>query len=247
MVRSWIADLMDRDYRVSTVHRRLSAVNSWFRFLQRQGHIESNPARGIPKPKAGKRLPTFLDERTTALFYVQPLPVDDHEKLRDMLMIRLLYETGIRVSELIGIRDRDVETGAGQVRVTGKRNKTRLIPVSGSMLEEMQRYASLRDEVHPLRSEDAFFVTRQGKKMTRSFVYPRVKRYLSAITTLKKKSPHVLRHTFATHMLNNGAELNVIKEILGHSSLAATQVYTHLSIDKLRGIHDRAHPRSTKV
>lgn len=247
MVRSWVADLMAREYKATSVHRRLSAVNAWFRFLQRQGKLSSNPARGIPKPKAPKRLPTFLDDRSAREVYAPVNDADSFDEVRDRLIVILLYETGMRISELIGLRDRDIDFGAQQLRVTGKRNKTRLIPVSRPMLDELGQFARMRDGLNPVRSDETYFVTRKGKKMTRDFVYPRVKRYLSAITTLDKKSPHVLRHTFATHMLNNGAELNAIKEILGHSSLASTQVYTHLSIEKLRGIHSLAHPRSNSV
>jgi integrase/recombinase XerC len=244
MVRSWLAGLMEKGYRETSVHRKLSAVNAWFRFLVKNGQVAGNPARGIPRPKLPGRLPVFLDERGTEHFYPgTPLP-EDYDDARDQLVLQVFYETGMRLSELIGIRDRDIDFSASQVRVTGKRNKTRLIPVSADMLLNFRAFTALRDRQITEVKEDAFFVTNKGKKLTRSFVYLRVKKYLSAITTLKKRSPHVLRHTFATHMLNNGAELNVIKEILGHSSLAATQVYTHLSVEKLRKIHGQAHPRS---
>lgn len=245
MVRSWVAFLMEEGYRATTVHRKLSAAGSWFRFLQKEGMISQNPARHIPRPKLPHRLPTFLEERgAEALYRLPGVEGITYPERRDALILRLFYETGMRLSELIGLCDSDVDASSGQVRVTGKRNKTRLVPVSKDMVEEMRILSKFRNEHFSGNQEDAFFVTDRGKKMTRSFVYHRVKKYLSTVTTQRKRSPHVLRHTFATHMLNNGAELNVIKEILGHSSLAATQVYTHLGVEKLRSIHGKAHPRS---
>ncbi len=245
MIRTWVAELMSAGFKETTVHRRLSAASAWFRFLQKEGQIAQNPARGVPRPKLPKRLPTFIEERSAEAFY--QFPVSDDESYaahRDVLMIQLFYETGMRLSELIGLRDRDIDQSGRQLRVTGKRNKTRLIPVSPDMLQKLDRLAALRNSHFTDTQEDSFFVTGKGKKMTRSFVYPRIKKYLSAVTTQRKRSPHVLRHTFATHMLNRGAELNVIKEMLGHSSLAATQVYTHLGVEKLKSIHGKAHPRS---
>lgn len=245
MIRTWVAGLMSAGLKETTVHRRLSAASAWFRFLQKEGQIAQNPARGVPRPKLPKRLPTFIEERGTEAFYQFPLSDDEsYAAHRDVLMIQLFYETGMRLSELIGLRDRDIDRSGRQLRVTGKRNKTRLIPVSPDMLQNMDRLAALRNSHFTDTQEDSFFVTDKGKKMTRSFVYPRVKKYLSTVTTQRKRSPHVLRHTFATHMLNRGAELNVIKEMLGHSSLAATQIYTHLGVEKLKSIHGKAHPRS---
>lgn len=248
MIRSWVADLMSEGYKETSVHRKLSAANAWFRFLQREGQLIANPARGIPKPKLPGRLPVFLEEAGAQHLYDLPKgEAENFSDFRDQLILQLFYETGMRLSELIGLRDRDIDRSIRQIRVTGKRNKTRFIPVSPDMIGKLDTYLRLRHAHFTDFKEDAFFVTDKAKKTTRSFVYTRVKRYLSAITTQSKRSPHVLRHTFATHMLNNGAELNVIKELLGHSSLAATQVYTHLSVAKLKGIHGKAHPRSNEV
>lgn len=247
VVRSWLASLMDEKYAVASVHRKLSSVNAYFRFLQRIEEIESNPARNIPKPKMPKRLPYFVDEKGMSNLYdpkvYSKANSTSFSQLRDKVLITLLYETGIRRAELIGLRDQDIDFYLSQIKVTGKRNKMRYVPVGTDMTNEIKSYLELRDkEFGP--TPDSLLVTDKGKKISNSFVYSKVKGYLSLTSTLKKKSPHVLRHTFATHMLNNGADLNVIKEILGHSSLAATQVYTHNNIEKLKSIHQTMHPRN---
>jgi len=199
-----------------------------------------------------KRLPHFVDGKSAESFYnpefyftnkSTTIGSTEFEQQRDKVLLTLLYETGIRRAELIGLCDSDVDFYIGQIKVTGKRNKMRYIPVGKPMCDEIKTYMELRDKEFS-ESNGSLLVTNQGKKVSISFVYSKVKFYLSDATTLKKKSPHVLRHTFATHMLNNGADLNVIKEILGHSSLAATQVYTHNNIEKLKSIHQKMHPRN---
>ena len=252
VVRSWMAALMDNDYHPASVHRKLSAVNAYMRFQMKEGVITANPARNIPKPKKPARLPLFVEERgANALYqiesseqFVRPADADPFVLKRDELIVTLLYETGIRQSELLGLKDSDVDRSIGQIKVLGKRNKTRYVPLSKQMMGKIDDYISLRNERFRLPAFESLVVTDKGQKVTKSLVYLKVKFYLSQVTTIQRKSPHVLRHTFATHMLNNGAELNVIKEILGHSSLAATQVYTHNSIEKLKSIHSRMHPRN---
>lgn len=242
VVRSWMAQLMEEGYKTTSVHRKLSSIHTFFRYGLRQGFLNQNPVKGISKPKLPQRLPTFIEEKGMQRLYptLEATPTS-WEGERNQMILRLFYETGMRVSELIDIQDRDVDFSIGQVKITGKRNKTRYVPVSSDLLQDMQRYQRNRDTAV---QGVTLFVSRTGKKMDRKVVYVLVKNYLSTITTLPKRSPHVLRHTFATHMLNNGADLNVIKEILGHSSLAATQVYTHLSVEKLKGIHEKLHPRN---
>jgi integrase/recombinase XerC len=243
MVRTWLADLMAESYQASSVHRKLSSLQAYFRFLLREGSIQVSPVKGIAKPKLPKRLPTFVDEKGALQLY--DIEKDnDFFSVRDGLIVTLFYETGIRLSELMNLKDHDIDFSLYQIKVLGKRNKMRLVPVSNEFLNRAKKYMQQREEEFGLIHDDHFFVSNKGKKIAKSFVYTRVKHYLSSVTTLKKKSPHVLRHTFATHMLNNGADLNVIKEILGHSSLAATQVYTHNSIEKLKGIHSKMHPRN---
>lgn len=247
MVRSWLATLMGENYAIASVHRKLSAVNAYYRFLQKIGEQENNPARNISKPKLPKRLPSFIDERGASNLYDTALYTESaptpFAAQRDKVLMTLLYETGMRRAELIGLRDQDVDRYLQQIKVTGKRNKMRYIPVGKDMLEEIGKYIMLRDAEFDAPFE-ALLVNDKGKKISKSFVYSKVNFYLSQTSTLQKKSPHVLRHTFATHMLNHGAELNVIKEILGHSSLAATQVYTHNNIEKLKSIHQKMHPRN---
>jgi integrase/recombinase XerC len=252
VVRSWLASLMEVDYHPSSVHRKLSAINAYMRFQMKEGIITSNPARNIPKPKKPARIPLFVEEKgaqalytiTTGEHFILPEGADPFLLKRDELIVTLLYETGIRQSELLGLKDSDVDKSIGQIKVLGKRNKTRYVPLGKAMMGKIEAYISIRNEHFRNSSFESLIVTDKGKKVTKSLVYLKVKFYLSQVTTIQRKSPHVLRHTFATHMLNNGAELNVIKEILGHSSLAATQVYTHNSIEKLKSIHSRMHPRN---
>jgi len=213
------------------------------------GIVQHNPARGIPKPKKPVRLPVFVDEAAArGLYQITENAVqegdDEFCALRDQLIVTILYETGIRQAELLNLKDSDLDESIGQIKVLGKRNKMRYVPIGREMTQKLQEYIKMRDEQNFHRTSDHLFVTERGKKISKTFVYLKVKSYLSQVTTIKRKSPHVLRHTFATHMLNNGADLNVIKEILGHSSLAATQVYTHNSIEKLKSIHSRMHPRN---
>jgi integrase/recombinase XerC len=252
VVRSWMAQLMEEDYSAASVHRKLSAVNALMRFLMKEGEIAANPARNIPKPKRPSRLPVFVEERgAQALYHIadseQFLRSEDAYPFslkRDELIVTLLYETGIRQAELLGLRDADVDHSLKQIKVLGKRNKMRYVPLGEQMMKRMKEYTELRNRQFGQQAFESLLVSDLGKKVTKSLVYLKVKFYLSQVTTIQRKSPHVLRHTFATHMLNNGAELNVIKEILGHSSLAATQVYTHNSIEKLKSIHSRMHPRN---
>lgn len=243
---------MEDDYSAASVHRKLSAVNALLRFLMKEGEIAANPARNIPKPKRPSRLPVFVEERgAQALYHIsdseqflKPEDASPFSLKRDELIVTLLYETGIRQAELLGLRDADVDHSLKQIKVLGKRNKMRYVPLGEQMMKRMKEYTELRNRQFGQQAFESLLVSDQGKKVTKSLVYLKVKFYLSQVTTIQRKSPHVLRHTFATHMLNNGAELNVIKEILGHSSLAATQVYTHNSIEKLKSIHSRMHPRN---
>jgi integrase/recombinase XerC len=252
VVRSWMAALMDENYHAASVHRKLSAVNAYMRFQMKEGIISINPARNIPKPKKPSRLPLFVEERGAEALYhieeseqfIRPEGADVFVLKRDELIVTLLYETGIRQAELLGLKDSDVDRSIGQIKVLGKRNKTRYVPLGKQMMGRIDAYIKHRNERFPGQPFESLIVTDKGNKVTKSLVYVKVKFYLSQVTTIQRKSPHILRHTFATHMLNNGAELNVIKEILGHSSLAATQVYTHNSIEKLKSIHSKMHPRN---
>ena len=240
MVRSWISHWMDQGMAVSTVHRKVSSLQAYYRFERKQGRLVQNPMQGIVKPKKTNILPQYLEVVQAEQMY-QPRE-QGWEALRNSLILQLLYETGMRRSELLGIQEKDIDWSKGQVRVLGKRNKIRVIPISPTLIQELQ---VLRDENRTVSETSSFlFLNTKGEPLSTFQLYQIVKRQLSKWTTLKKRSPHILRHSFASHMLNQGADLNVIKEILGHSSLAATQVYTHLNIEKLKGIHELLHPRN---
>jgi len=241
-IRSWISELMIQEISERSIHRKLSALNAWFRFLMKRKEIQINPAKGVTKPKRPIRLPETLQEQQGIDLYRLD-DTDISEEKANALLIQLFYETGIRLSEMMGLKHRDIDTGMGQIKVLGKRNKVRYVPVSQEMIQKLQIHK--RDSI--LQSAEAsLFQNEKGLPLSRSSFYRRVKTSLSLVTTQKKKSPHVLRHSFATHMLNNGADLNHIKEILGHANLAATQVYTHLSTDRLKRIHAHLHPRENK-
>ena len=241
-IRSWISELMIQEISERSIHRKLSALNAWFRFLMKRKEISMNPAKGVTKPKRPSRLPETLQEQQGVDLYSLADTDNASEKL-NALLIQLFYETGIRLSEMMGLKHRDIDFGIGQIKVLGKRNKVRYVPVNDEMMVKLKAHMN---ESQSLAGEAALFQNEKGKSLSRSSFYRRVRSSLSLITTQKKKSPHVLRHSFATHMLNNGADLNHIKEILGHANLAATQVYTHLSADRLKRIHAHLHPRENK-
>ena len=244
LVRSWIVSLMDEKISPVSVNRKLSSLKSFFKFLMKQGSISVNPLRLITGPKTKKPLPYFVRDKEMELLLDGDGFDEDFEGVRDRLILEMLYDTGIRRSELIGIQDSDVDFGAMQIRVTGKRNKQRLIPFAEGLKNLIQAYTEVRNR--EVGSESGwFFVRKNGEQLSAGIVYTIVKKRLSEIPTLAKRSPHVLRHSFATSMLNNGAELNAVKELLGHSSLASTSVYTHTTFEELKKVY-HAHPRVKK-
>ena len=244
LVRSWIVSLMDEKISPVSVNRKLSSLKSFFKFLMKQGSISVNPLRLITGPKTKKPLPYFVRDKEMELLLDGDGFDEDFEGVRDRLILEMLYDTGIRRSELIGIQDSDVYFGAMQIRVTGKRNKQRLIPFAEGLKNLIQAYTEVRNR--EVGSESGwFFVRKNGEQLSAGIVYTIVKKKLSEIPTLAKRSPHVLRHSFATSMLNNGAELNAVKELLGHSSLASTSVYTHTTFEELKKVY-HAHPRAKK-
>ena len=244
LVRSWIVSLMDEKVSPVSVNRKLSSLKSFFKFLMKQGSISVNPLRLITGPKTKKPLPYFVRDKEMELLLDGDGFDEDFEGVRDRLILEMLYDTGIRRSELIGIQDSDVDFGAMQIRVTGKRNKQRLIPFAEGLKNLIQAYTEVRNR--EVGSESGwFFVRKNGEQLSAGIVYTIVKKKLSEIPTLAKRSPHVLRHSFATSMLNNGAELNAVKELLGHSSLASTSVYTHTTFEELKKVY-HAHPRAKK-
>jgi integrase/recombinase XerC len=242
MVRSWIVDLMDKEISPRSVNRKLTTLKTYYKFLLRQGLIKNNPMLKVQSPKTSKRLPVFVDENKMNMLFTETDFGEGFESKRDRLMLEIFYATGMRLSELIGLTDNSVDTHGNQLKVLGKRNKERIIPFTNKLTTLIKEYMEERKEV--TLNPPSFFVTDKGKKLYPKFVYRIVTHRLGSVTTLEKKSPHILRHTFATHMLNNGADINSVKELLGHANLTATQVYTHNTIEKLKQVYKQAHPRA---
>lgn len=243
MIRSWLVNLMEEGRSSSTVARKLSVLRTFFRFLLKEGSISSNPVLNIRAPKIKKRLPEFVEESRMNRLQDLPSPQNDFPALRDKLVIETFYQTGMRLSELIALREEDIDIYNSRVRVRGKRRKERIIPFNKAFGGLLQDYLRLKKLTDFDNNPEVLFVKNNGEKLSPHVVYGLVKKYLNMTDTPGKKSPHVLRHTFATHLLNNGADLNAVKELLGHSSLAATQVYTHNSIAHLKKAWKQAHPR----
>ncbi|RHJ53933.1 site-specific tyrosine recombinase/integron integrase [Bacteroides sp. AM10-21B] len=243
LVREWITSLMDKGCASNTINRKLSSIRTYYKYLLRKGEVELDPLRKITGPKKKKPLPTFLREGELDRLLDDMDFGEGFEGCRDRMIIEMFYATGIRLSELIGLDDKDIDFSASLIKVTGKRNKQRLIPFDKELECSIREYVNVRNETFPVRS-DAFFLRKNGERLTRSIVAYIVKRNLSKVVTVKKRSPHVLRHTFATAMLNNGADLGSIKELLGHESLATTEVYTHTTFEELKKVYNQAHPRA---
>jgi integrase/recombinase XerC len=239
-IRSWIVDLMNHKISPRSVNRKITALKTFYKFLLRQKIVVENPMLKIQSPKTSKRLPVFVEKEKMDTLLDNIEFGDDAQGLRNKLIIELFYATGMRLSELINLKQSDVDLYANQVKVLGKRNKERIIPFAAELKNLIKKYMDTK----PDSSMDLLFLSDKGKKMSEKFVYTSVKMYLSQVTTIDKKSPHVLRHTFATHMLNNGADLNAIKDLLGHANLSATQVYTHNTVEKLKNINKQAHPKA---
>lgn len=244
VVRSWVMSLMDEEkIKPASVNRKLSSLRSFYRFLLKKGKVKVNPLSTVVGPKKEKPLPSFLREGEMERLLDEIPWNGDFKDCRDRLILEMFYVTGIRLSELIGLDDVDVDFSARRLKVTGKRNKQRLIPFAEELAADMLEYVKIRNEAVPERC-GSFFVLESGGRMYSGKVYKIVKRNLSKVVTLKKRSPHVLRHTFATAMLNNQAELEAVKELLGHASLAATEIYTHTTFEELKKVYQQAHPRA---
>lgn len=245
MIRSWLASLMDEGLAAKSINRKTSSVKSFFKYLSRLGMIVKNPSLKIQGPKQKKRLPVFIEESKMELLTKTEVDETSYVEFRDKLIIELFYSTGIRRAELIGLTLNQIDLNLEQLKVLGKRNKERILPLLPQMIESLKSFINLREkEFKDHGILDWLFLTEKGKKMYPKLVYRIVNTYLSTVSTQDKKSPHVLRHTFATHMLNNGADLNAVKELLGHASLAATQIYTHNTIEKLKKVYQQAHPKA---
>ncbi len=242
VIRSWIVDAMNRGEKPRSVHRRLAAFNTFFNYLCQKGLIQRNPIERIQKPKMVKELPEIMREDEMLRLFEESEFEPGFQGLRDRLILELLYGTGLRLSELIALPESGLRNGGSSIQVVGKRNKERLIPLHKELQMLLQDYMELRKGVVK-ESVSEILLTNMGQKLYPKFVYRLVNMYLGKVTSRSKKSPHVLRHSFATHLLNKGADLNAIKELLGHANLAATQVYTHNSIEELKRVFNQSHPR----
>ena len=242
-VRNWMVSLMDEGRTETSVNRKLSSLRSFYRFLLRRKEITVNPMLKVVGPKKKKPLPSFVREKDMDRLLDEVPFGGGFEGCRDRTILEMFYATGMRLSELIGLNDADVDFSAKLIKVTGKRNKQRLIPFGNELAEDLRLYINVRNEAMPQEAE-ALFVLNDGKRMYPMAVYRIVKRNLSRVVSLKKRSPHVLRHTFATAMLNDSAELRSVKELLGHESLVTTEVYTHATFEELKKVYEQAHPRA---
>ena len=241
MLRSWLVSLVEEGLNATSVNRKMATLRSFYGFLRRRQLIVDNPARNLISLKTKRKLPAFVEEKAMELLFDEVDFAEDFPGLRDRVILELLYGTGMRLSELLALEVKDIDISSRIVRVMGKRSKERLIPITTSLANLLGQYTEART---PAESTDRLILTDKGKPAYPVFVQRTVKKHLSAVTTLSQKSPHVLRHTYATHLLNRGADLNAIKELLGHANLAATQIYTHNSIEKLKKSHQQAHPKA---
>lgn len=243
VVRMWIASLMDDGAAVSSVNRKLSSLRTFYSYLRSEGAIYVNPVYELQGPKRGKHLPSFVREEDMDRLLDGAVFGDGFQECCNRTIVLCFYETGIRLSELIGLDLQDVDFSGGNLKVFGKRSRERIIPMTKELKETLETYMEQRAAV-AAADENALFVNIKGRRVSRSLVYRMVRKSLSEVSTIQKKSPHVLRHTFATAMLNNEAELGAVKELLGHSRLATTEVYTHLTFEELKKFYKKAHPRA---
>jgi integrase/recombinase XerC len=243
-IRAWIVSMLDNNFSTVSVHRKISCLRVFYRYLRKEGIMKSDPLEKVVLPKRKKSLPVFVEEEAISIL------LDDYSfgeglaGIRNRSIIEFLYVTGMRRSELIGLRDNDIDLTDCSVKVTGKRNKQRIIPLVRPFIARLEEYVKIRNENIHTEKNGWFFITDKGNKLYDKYVYNIVNSYLAMVTTIEKKSPHILRHTFATHMLNRGADLNSIKELLGHANLSATQIYTHNTFEKLKKVYKQAHPRA---
>ncbi|MDG1716895.1 MAG: tyrosine-type recombinase/integrase [Saprospiraceae bacterium] len=242
-IRSYIVDLMKNGMSPKSVNRKISSLRSFYKYLIKKSIVDKNPMLKVISPKIPRRLPDYVSKTDIAILFDSISLGNTYCEARNYIIMLLLYNTGMRKSELIGLTDESVDYAQKRIAVVGKGNKQRIIPVTNDLLTKIRKYIQIRNQSFECR-ESFLLLTDKGKPMYPKLVYNVVNRVLVSMATSTKKSPHILRHTFATHMANNGAELNTIKELLGHASLAATQVYTHNSIEKLKDVYSRSHPKA---
>lgn len=243
-VRTWLASLKEAGNTARTINRKISALKSFFKYQVKKGVLVSSPMAVISSPKNAKRLPQFVDTKDMALLFEHVEFPDNWEGHTARLALEILYNCGLRQAELLTLQQNHVDMSNAALKVLGKGNKERIIPISSSLIKSIRNYIYLKNTMFPDVNASTLLLNKKGKTLGASYLYSVVKKYLSMVTTIQKRSPHVLRHSFATHLTNNGADINAVKELLGHSSLAATQVYTHNSIEKLKEAYKKAHPKA---
>ncbi|TAG10964.1 MAG: integrase [Sphingobacteriia bacterium] len=242
LIRTWLAGLKEKKISSKTINRKISALKSFFKYQLKSGKLKQSPMGAIIAPKVSKRLPMYIEQKDMESMFKYMDFSSDWQGRTERLVLLLFYSTGMRLSELIQLKESQLDAVQKQVKVVGKGNKERIIPVPAALIEQLAEYINQK----PTKEigENQLFVTEKGMALQPRSVYTFVKKRLSAVTTIEKKSPHILRHSFATHLMNNGAELNAVKALLGHSSLAATQIYTHTTIEKLKEVFKKAHPKA---
>lgn len=243
-IRHWLADLMKNKSTGKTVNRKISTLKAFFKYHLRTGSLAATPMATIISPKITKRLPVFIEEKHTETLFKHVAFSPGWAGLTERMILVLLYSTGMRLSELINIKESQVDIKQKSIKVLGKGNKERIIPLDQAITDSINEYIGAKRKEFKTFDETYLLVNVKGRKLYPKYVYLVAKKYLSLVTTVKKKSPHILRHTFATHLTNQGADLNAVKELLGHSSLAATQIYTHNNIEKLKEVFKKAHPKA---
>ena len=244
IIRAWITYLMDNNITARSIRRKMSSLKTYYKYLQRKGILKVNPVQKVITPKMDQKLTTFIPQSYIASVFEKEHFEEGFAGLRDKVIMELLYATGMRRSELVQLKDNDIDPANKSIRVLGKGNKMRVLPVLPELEQIIGEYLSVRDEKFGPNNSPSFLVTDKGAAVYPGFIYNKVHHYLSIGTTLEKCSPHVMRHTFATHLMDEGADINAVKELLGHSGLAATQVYTHNTIERLKYTYKHAHPRA---
>ena len=244
VVRTWLASLKENKNTSKTINRKISSLKSFFKYQLKMKHVQLSPMDNVSSLKINKRLPSFIEQKDiNTLFQYVEFP-DNWEGKTDRLLLQIFYNTGMRLSELINLKESQFDKSNSVIRVLGKGNKERILPLDNKLINDIQQYISLKSIVFSQGTAAFLLVNSKGKKLYPKYVYRVVKKYIGTVSTNSRKSPHVLRHSFATHLTNNGADINAVKELLGHASLASTQVYTHNSIDKLKDVYKLSHPKS---
>jgi integrase/recombinase XerC len=243
-IRTWLAEMKEDAMASRSLNRKISALRSFFKYLLKNDVVKVNPVTTIISPKMPKRLPQFVEEKDTHNLFSEVVFSEGFKGLTEKLILEILYNTGMRKAELISLKEHQIDMSNTQIKVLGKGNKERIIPVSKQLMNDVKLYIAEKRRIIGRGEENFLFVTDKGKPLDPKQVYNIARKYLTKVTTIDKKSPHILRHSFATHLMNNGADLNAVKELLGHSSLAATQIYTHNTIEKLKDVYKKAHPKA---